>query len=184
MNAWLIRGWGVVVLFAMCQVVSAHYLEADPIGLTAGVNPYAYVENNPIGFADPRGLVKRGPGWSGPQWAQIQAAEARIRSELNKCSCPNGTPGCIPCDLRPSLLSVLSSSTVTEAPLGGDCGVGAIPGAQIYLSPVAFTRKCDCLASTLYHELLHNIGLEHDPSEAGPGVNALEKACIGSLCKK
>src|SRR5580658_8715614 len=145
-------GLSVLALIGLSTVASAHYLEPDPIGLNGGVNPYTYVESNPVNFTDPLGLVKRGPGWSGPQWAQIQAAEARIRQELNKCTCPSGTAGCIPCDLRPSLLGALNGSLVTEAPLGGDCGVGAIPGTQIYLSPVAFTRKCDCLASTLYHE--------------------------------
>jgi hypothetical protein len=171
-------GWGVA---------SAHYLEADPIGLDGGISPYVYVQSNPISFDDPFGLLKRGPGWSGPAWAKIQLAEAAIRQELSKsCSCPasGGTGGCIPCAQLPNLLSALNSSAVSEAPLGGDCGFGAISGRQIYLSPAAVTKKCDCLASTLYHELLHNAGLDHDPSANGPGVNDLEKRCMGTLCKK
>ena len=37
------------------------YVEADPIGLRGGLNPYAYVNGNPLRFVDPTGLVK----WSG-----------------------------------------------------------------------------------------------------------------------
>jgi RHS repeat-associated protein len=171
---------------------SGRYVESDPLGLKAGINTYTYVENNPLGSTDPLGLVKRGTGWSGPQWALIKQAENKIRQQLNKaCSCTrSGSTSCIPCQVVPGLLNALNNSAVIEASLfneetqRSDCGVGGIGGTTVYLSPAAFTKSCGCLASTLYHELLHNAGLEHEASAAGPGVNDLEQRCAGNLCGK
>jgi hypothetical protein len=170
---------------------TGRYIESDFLGLDGGINTYAYVDDGPLGASDPLGMVKRGGGWSNPAWAKIKQAEAAIRQEVGKsCSCHANASndGCIPCDLVPSLLNRLDNSSVTEAPLidpdtgKPDCGVGR-PGYNVYLSAAAFTKTCDCLASTLYHELLHNVGLEHEATAAGPGIRSLEEKCMSHLCK-
>jgi len=58
----------------------ARFIQPDPLGLLAGINFYAYVENSPINFLDPTGLrtyVVHGI-WSGP------GAFRDFRRELEK----------------------------------------------------------------------------------------------------
>ena len=57
------------------------YIQADPIGLGAGPNPFVYVNNNPVGGYDPDGQKCRYLAESGYIWCQI-----RLRKPLKEFS--------------------------------------------------------------------------------------------------
>jgi RHS repeat-associated protein len=171
--------------------VVGQYVESDPIGLEGGsYSTYTYAEGDPIWNSDPLGLLVANQGITYGRkgnWPAIQQAVAKISSELVR-SCGCHADGCIPCEDVPALRHKLQNSTISVEYLGKDgCGFGALPGHGIIVSPRAFTHACSgCLASTIYHELLHNMGLQHDEDTPPPGVgvNTLERRCMGHLCSK
>ncbi|MBI3546205.1 MAG: RHS repeat protein [Gammaproteobacteria bacterium] len=53
------------------------YITSDPIGLDAGLNTYVYVDSNPLGWIDPKGLAKNNPNTTykncGPtEWSECK----------------------------------------------------------------------------------------------------------------
>ncbi|HEX9285087.1 MAG TPA: RHS repeat-associated core domain-containing protein, partial [Nitrospirales bacterium] len=64
------------------------FISEDPLGLRAGINPYAYAGNDPVNGRDPSGLCGGGGGGEGPK------AKAAARSAAGNTggteSCPNG----------------------------------------------------------------------------------------------
>lgn len=66
-----------------------------------------------------------------------------------------------------------------------DCGASPVPSDYIDIYNGAYIpNNCEgggCLATTIYHELLHAVGLSHD--DPGDPVNEAQRVCIGNLCK-
>jgi hypothetical protein len=158
------------------------------------------VKDNPVSSSDPLGLLVRGHGWSDQEWNDIESAAARIRAELSKgCTCTKkGMGTCVPCNLVPALLNSLDTMTVSYASLSRldgkklvqDCGFTPPldPPRGLLLSRVPWGKvpgqscKPGCLASTLYHELLHTTNQIFDDSD--PPAAFYERECIGDLRKK
>jgi RHS repeat-associated protein len=177
--------------------LTGKYVESDLIGQHGGLDTYVYVGESPTDGVDPLGTLRQGSGFSGPsdpRWQSIQQAEAKIRKELQKASACHRNPNqdsCIPPFVADNLnnllypfasrldLSIVSFDPNTPS---NECASGATPGWTISVGPQAYTSNCACLASTLYHELLHNIGLQHYPTSDGPGIYDLESRCMGNLC--
>ncbi len=130
----------------------------------------------------------RGDGLSNAQWAEVQRAEQMIRAQAGRaCSCrSDGSSGsCIPCTLVPDLLDYLDRSVVHYQQSLGPHICAQAPNIFPFmrLSEIAFNPdSCGCLASTIYHELLHNIGWNHTQDPARDPVRAAEERCKADLC--
>ena len=67
--------------FSDYDPVTGRYVESDPLGLAAGINPYAYTEGDPVGRSDPQGLLDDPNGLFTQLAVQV----------LKRCLIPAGT---------------------------------------------------------------------------------------------
>lgn len=127
----------------------------------------------------------RGPDIGDSEWTEVEKAERKIRLEISRsCSChAEGPESCIPCEWVPELLNILDTTVIYGAILPGKCGKAGLLGRYIYLTPTAFDpAKCSCVAATLYHEALHNMGWGHVGRNNTDPVDEFESRCKVNLC--
>jgi len=124
------------------------FTQRDPIGLSGGVNPYAYVDNNPINAVDPSGLV---------DWLNL--GKSTIGLIGNAAGIVTGT------------VLVVGGGTVAAAT--GWTGVGAVGGvAAVVLGVANITNSIPGLMNS-GRNLVN--ALEDDPKQlptSGTGVIA------------
>ena len=166
------------------------YVESDPIGLKAGVNTYAYVLNDPVQSIDRSGLLIVKPSCKRFRTA-IEAAERAIRADFGKCwQCTrDGSASCINCKYRDYFAAPLASAEVECEPSldpNGDCGDGNIGSFGLkltaVLNPNSRCARYGCIAETIVHELLHNVGLRHATDQVE--FDRERSRCTGALCGK
>jgi hypothetical protein len=113
---------------------------------------------------------------SGPQIKKIKATYEKVRERIkvNSPRCMTDFPG----GTRSQLLNKLKEKLIIKCQRQAfadcwhrnergvrvnDCARGAVSGNDMSICPLAFSQNsCGCLEGTVFHELVHNIGVENE----------------------
>jgi len=160
---------------------TARFISPDPIGFNGSRNFYVAFNNNPIRFADPRGL-----------FAQINGCKDSVRDKISAAGAAavDAAYRCLPCEEASEFENVYKRVTVKCLTSSFDpqrqkwlCGaIENVNGFNITPDGYNEIPACRCLGVTIFHEILHMLPfhIRYDDKKNGdrPAAEDRARECV------